>query len=122
MAFAFDTLGYAKRLRDAGEPEAEAHAEAAREFVMAELATWYDMDVFRRELEQRIDRSVQHSDNAVGSLRQDTNSSMASLRHELALSTQRLESRIDSLKLRLMVRLGGLIAIGIAILAAILKF
>jgi hypothetical protein len=41
MAFAFDTLGYAKQLRDAGVPpdQAEAHAEAARQFIMAELAT-----------------------------------------------------------------------------------
>jgi hypothetical protein len=33
MAFAFDSLGYAKKLRDAGVPQdqAEAHAEAARD-------------------------------------------------------------------------------------------
>jgi hypothetical protein len=45
MAYAFDTLGYAKRLRDAGVPQqqAEAHAEAAREFVMAELCTKTDL-------------------------------------------------------------------------------
>jgi hypothetical protein len=45
MAYAFDTLGYAKRLRAAGIPgeEAEAHAEAAREFVMAELVTKSDL-------------------------------------------------------------------------------
>jgi hypothetical protein len=46
MAFAFDTLGYAKRLRDAGvpQPQAEAHAEAAREFIMAELVTKTDLN------------------------------------------------------------------------------
>ncbi|MBB3356204.1 hypothetical protein HJC03_23485 [Rhizobium sp. NLR4b] len=45
MAIAFDTLGYAKRLRDAGvKPEtAEAHAEAARDFIMAELVTKTDL-------------------------------------------------------------------------------
>jgi hypothetical protein len=33
MTYAFDTLGYAKRLRDAGisVEQAEAHAEAARD-------------------------------------------------------------------------------------------
>jgi hypothetical protein len=33
VVYAFDTLGYAKRLRDGGvpNPQAEAHAEAARE-------------------------------------------------------------------------------------------
>ncbi|HEY1935941.1 MAG TPA: hypothetical protein VGG99_28375 [Acetobacteraceae bacterium] len=89
---------------------------------MAELATRYDLDVLRRELEQRFDISVQRSDNTIGSLRQDTNSAMASLRHDLALSVQRLESRIDGMELRLMVRLGGIIAVAVVILAAIIKF
>lgn len=45
MAFAFDTLGYAKRLRDAGVPQdqAEVHAEAARDFIMSELVTKTDL-------------------------------------------------------------------------------
>ena len=57
MAFAFDSLGYARKLRDAGVPQdpAEAHAEAAREFIMTELATRYDLDVLRRELETAMD-------------------------------------------------------------------
>jgi hypothetical protein len=81
MAFAFDSLGYARRLRDAGVPQeqAEAHAEAAREFVMAELATRYDLDVLRREL----------------------------------------ENKLDTLSLRLTVRMGVMLAAGLSILAAI---
>lgn len=45
MAFAFDTLGCAKKLREAGiaQDQAEAHAEAAREFIMAELVTKEDL-------------------------------------------------------------------------------
>lgn len=45
MATAFDTLGYSQRLRAAGIPakQAEAHAEAARDFVMAELVTKTDL-------------------------------------------------------------------------------
>ncbi|EUB97290.1 hypothetical protein PMI07_000866 [Rhizobium sp. CF080] len=45
MAIAFDTLGYAKRLRDVGVEQklAEAHAEAARDFIMAELVTKSDL-------------------------------------------------------------------------------
>jgi hypothetical protein len=43
--YAFDTLGYARKLRDAGIPQkqAEAHADAAREFVMVELVTKSDL-------------------------------------------------------------------------------
>jgi len=76
MAYAFDTLGYAKRLRDAGIPadHAEAHAEASRDFVMAELVTKTD-----------------------------------------------LEAALDRLSLRLTARLGGMLAIAIAALAAIVK-
>ena len=45
VVYAFDTLGYAKRLRDGGVPnaQAEAHAEAAREFIMTELVTKQDL-------------------------------------------------------------------------------
>jgi predicted nucleic acid-binding Zn-ribbon protein len=45
MAFAFDTLSYAERLRDAGisVEQAEAHGDAARDFVMAELVTKSDL-------------------------------------------------------------------------------
>jgi hypothetical protein len=45
VAFAFDTLGYAKRLREAGvsNGQAEAHAEAPREFIMTELVTRADL-------------------------------------------------------------------------------
>ncbi len=95
MAFAFDTLGYAKRLRDAGiAPEqAEAHAEAARGFIMTELVTKQDLDIRLHGVEAAMQNM------------------------EL-----RLENRIDSLELRLMVRLGGMLAIAVAILAAIIKF
>lgn len=45
MAFAFDTLSYARRLESAGvdRKQAEAHAEAARDFIMAELVTKSDL-------------------------------------------------------------------------------
>lgn len=45
MAYAFDTLGYSKALREAGIPadHAEAHAAAAREFIMVDLVTKDDL-------------------------------------------------------------------------------
>jgi len=47
MVFAFDTLAYARHLRDHGVPQeqAEAHAEAARQFIMAELVTKQDLSL-----------------------------------------------------------------------------
>jgi hypothetical protein len=46
MVFALDTLGYAKHLGDHGVPndQAEAHAEAARDFIMTELVTKPDLE------------------------------------------------------------------------------
>jgi len=109
MAFAFDTLGYAKRLRDAGvpAPEAEAHAEAAREFIMTELVTKSDLDVTRRELEASMDIREQR----LTALIMDT-------RHQLEAKIQRLEN----MELRLTVRMGGMMAVAIAIIAALIKF
>jgi hypothetical protein len=93
MAFAFDTLGYAKKLREHGVPQdqAEAHAEAAREFIMAELVTKLDLST------------------AVTSLRQELHNSVMSLRQE-----------IDSQTLRLTVRTGIMLAAGLSLMTALL--
>jgi hypothetical protein len=56
MAFALDTLGYAKHLRNSGVPtdQAEAHAEAARDFIMAELVTKIDLEAALDRVTLRI--------------------------------------------------------------------
>ncbi len=94
MAYAFDTLGYAKRLREAGVPndQAEAHAEAARAFIMVELVTRTDLD-----------------------------SAITSVRQEMAGMRQELHTAIDNLGLRLTIRLGAMLGVGIAALATIIK-
>ncbi len=55
--YAMDTLGYAKRLRERGIPqdEAEAHAEAVRDFVMVELVTKTDLQTAISLVEAKID-------------------------------------------------------------------
>ena len=47
-----DRENAAKKLRDAGVPQdqAEAHAEAAREFIMIELATRQDLLALRQDM------------------------------------------------------------------------
>jgi hypothetical protein len=54
MAFAFDTLGYSKRLQDAGVPRPQADAEAARDFVMHELVTKTDLALALDNLTYRL--------------------------------------------------------------------
>ncbi len=130
MAFAFDTLAYAKRLRDAGVPtdQAEAHAEAAQAFIMAELVTRTDLEGVRRELDTSILATRRDLESAKRELETSilaTRTDLQTARRELdtsILTTRRdLEGAIERLTLRLTVRLGGLIAIGVAILAMIIK-
>lgn len=53
MTLAFDTLGYAKHLRTAGVPDdqADAHAEAARDYIMQNLVTKDDLKTAREHIE-----------------------------------------------------------------------
>jgi len=83
MTFAFDTLSYARYLRERGviQEQAEAHAEAARQFIMAELVTKADLQT--------------------------------ALTH--------VDAKLDNLGLRLTVRLGVLLAAGVALLGAVIK-
>ncbi|NVO12827.1 MAG: hypothetical protein HXX10_02205 [Rhodoplanes sp.] len=101
MVYAFDTLGYATRLREAGVPQAqaEAHAMAARDFIMAELVTKADLQVTADALR----------------------ASMDALDARLGGRIDLLESRIDKLGLQLTVRLGAMLAAAVAILAALQK-
>jgi hypothetical protein len=97
----FDTLSYARRLKQAGLPEAQAEAiaDATRELVVQDVATKADIAALRAELKADI----------------------ATLRSDMAALEQRLTALIETQALRLTIRLGGLIAVGIAILAAIIK-
>jgi hypothetical protein len=103
MAWAFDTLGYAKRLREAGvpNPQAEGHAEAAREFIMTELVT-------RQNLQTDLQAGLEPLRSAINAL-------------EVRIDTveAKFEAKIDTLTLRLTVRLGGIVAAGIGVLALI---
>jgi len=86
---------------NAGVPQdqAEAHATAARDFVMAELVTKSDLN------------------QAVALTRTDLDRAVALLDQKIAL----LDQKIDTQTVRLTVRLGVLMAAGIAVLGAIVK-
>ena len=104
MAYTFDSLGYAKRLRDRGvaQDQAEAHAEAARDFIMPELATKADL----LATEQR--------------LRTELRTSISELQTELRTSVTELRTSNETLALRLTVRLGAMLVVGFGALATVL--
>jgi hypothetical protein len=100
VAYAFDTLGYSKRLREAGvsNDQAEAHAEAAREFIMTELVNKQDLLATKLDLQAEF-----------GTLRTEVGT--------LRTAINALEARLDTQTLRLTVRLGGMVVAGIGALA-----
>jgi hypothetical protein len=108
VVFAFDTLGFSKRLREGGVPQeqAEAHAEAARDFVMAELVTKTDLQAALLSLETRLEAKIGGLEAKIGGLKADIVG---------------LEAKIENQSLRLTIRLGIMLAAGIAALAAIIK-
>ncbi|PWB64978.1 MAG: hypothetical protein C3F17_05680 [Bradyrhizobiaceae bacterium] len=181
VVFAFDTLGYAQRLRAAGvaQEQAEAHAEAARDFIMAELVTKSDLAATRDYLEQAIaatrsglaaqieqaiaatksglagahahleqsiaatksdlagahahlEQSIAatksdlaatraHLEQAIGAAKSDLDATRVQLEQTIATTRSRLEQAMDTQTLRLTVRMGALMAAGIAVLGALLK-
>ena len=62
MAFAFDTLSFARHLREHGIPQeqAEAHAEAVRNYVMIELVTKQDLNVAVEHIQQKLDLTIEN--------------------------------------------------------------
>jgi hypothetical protein len=90
----FDTLSYARRLRQAGVPEqqAEAMADATRELVVQDVATKADLAA----LEQR-------------------------LRADITGLEQRLKVDMDAQSLRLTVRMGVMMAAGLSLMTALLS-
>ncbi len=53
----FDTLGYDRFLREGGVPQeqAETHAEAARQFIMSDIATKDDLKATKDELSTALE-------------------------------------------------------------------
>jgi ribosomal protein L29 len=127
---AFDTLSYARRLKQAGMPEAQAEAvaEATRDAIAADAATKGDIERLEASTKAEF-ADVRHE---IATLRADLTHEIETVRHEVAaLRTElkndaaaleaRMSTAMDSLGLRLTIRLGGLIAVAVAVLAAIIK-
>jgi hypothetical protein len=117
LAFAFDTLGYSKRLRDAGvaEEQAEAQAEAARDFIMTELVTKSDLLAVRSDL-LAVKSDLRLDLNALGA---EMKSDLRAFKADLLATRNELQASIDKSALQVTVRFGGIVAVGIGILAAL---
>ncbi|MDW7680344.1 MAG: hypothetical protein SCK70_07245 [bacterium] len=112
----FDTLAYAKKLRQAGVPEeqAEVHAEALAIIINEKLATKRNL----KELELALKHDIKESET---SLKRDMKELATSLKRdmkELELSLKRDMKELElRLKHDLTLRLGAMLAAGITIIA-----
>jgi uncharacterized protein YlxW (UPF0749 family) len=104
-AIAFDTLAYAKKLKLAGVPEAQAEvqAEAMAELVEERLATKRDL----KELEERLTNRIQ-------SMEERLNSKMQSME-------ERLNSKMQELEYKMTMRLGSMMVVAVGLVATLVK-
>ena len=93
-AIAFDTLAYAKKLKLAGVPEAQAEvqAEAMAELVEERLATKRDL----KELEERLASQMRGME-------------------------ERLNSKMQELEYKMTVRLGSMMVVAVGLVATLVK-
>ncbi len=116
MVYTFDSLGYARRLRDNGVPQnqAEAHAEAARDFVMSELVTKADLraELQATKADLRAEIQVTKAD-----LRAGIQATKADLRAEI----QAVRTDLETQTLRITVRFGAMLVVGLGALATLLR-
>src|SRR5215471_14412693 len=113
MAYTFDSLGYAKRLRDGGVPQdqAEAHAEAARDFIMAELVTKTDLLATKQELRTSITELQTELRTTKQELQTELHHTKQELQSELRTTKQELQNNIETLSLRLTVPVGAIVVV-----------
>jgi hypothetical protein len=138
MVFAFDTLSYARFLRDRGvsQEHAEAHAEAARQFIMAELVTKTDLQAVAGQFGARLDNLSLHVDTKLENFSTHFDTKLESFSThfdtklesfsthfdtKLANLSTQFDTKLDNLSLRLTVRLGIMLGAGVGALAALVK-
>ena len=104
----FDTLSYVKRLEAVGVPreQAEVQAETMRDIVDEKLATKTDITELKRDIKE-IDAKVE---TVKAQLQADIS--------QLCIDTTR---DLRELEMRMLIKLGGMMAASIAVVAALAK-
>lgn len=117
----FDTLAYARRLRGAGlsDEQAAVHAEALATALGEVLVTKQDLnELATKDDLHRLELATKEE---FASVRREMGSEFASVRQEMRGEFAAVRQDMRAQELRLTLRMGALISIGIGALAAILK-
>jgi ethanolamine ammonia-lyase large subunit len=130
---ALDTLSYARRLKQAGMPEAQAEAiaEATRDFVLEDLATNANLVRVEEGLKAEIGRIEQKLTAEIGRIEQKLTAEIGRIEQKLTAEIGRVEQRLttevaslraemEALSLRLTVRMGLMFAAGLSIMTALI--
>ncbi|MBF8273264.1 MAG: hypothetical protein HW380_2369 [Magnetococcales bacterium] len=126
-AMTFDTLAYAKRLKAVGftEAQAEVQAETIVELMEERLATKLDIEVVRRdmkEMETGLKRDMKELDAGLQAKMKEMETGLKRDMKELDAS---LQAKMREMELRLThnltLRLGGMMAASVVIVAALVK-
>jgi DNA anti-recombination protein RmuC len=127
----FDTLAFAKKLRDAGYTEAQAEAlveaqsSVFREMLDSTLATKDDLRQMRDEIVGEIREEMDARFQRVDERFKDIDARFGEVdRRFQGVETRlgSLENRVDQLGLQLTVRIGGMIMISLGILLAAMRY
>ncbi len=129
-AIAFDTLKFAKRLKEAGftEQQAEALAAAEAEFIEENLATKRDIaEVMRtiKELETSVQRDIKALETALKrdikeletTLKRDINELETALKRDIV----RLARDMKDVEYRMTIKLGAMLVVAVGAMAALMK-
>ncbi len=104
----FNALKYVEVLKKAGVPDkqAEAQVRVLNEIMESDLATKRDIMDIKRDIE---------------SLRHDTKKDIADVRKDIEVLKQSTKRDLKELEQRMLIKLGGLLAIALTAMAAFLK-
>jgi hypothetical protein len=96
MVTMIDTLGYVKRLTAVGvsREQAEAHAEALRDDLAAQIATKVDLESVRLKLDSKIDALGARLDAKIDTLGVQTKSDLDGLEGRVDVKFAALEARM----------------------------
>lgn len=105
---AFDTLKFAKRLKEAGfsEQQAEALAEAEAELFAAHLATKQDIAELKREIAE---------------IRREIEQVRAELKRDLEALQSQFGRDLKDLEYRMTIKLGSLMVLAVGVVATLVK-
>ena len=123
MAVTFDTLAFAERLRRGGfsEEQAKAATEAFATATAQELVTTSDLELLRKDLEKNIESVRQDLTNEITLLDQRVNARFEILEQRMDARFAAVDRRFEGLEQRLTIKMGGMLAAAVALMAAVVK-